>query len=226
MMVRRTKPKITGDDPKYSHTFERYRPIETDMPSDVKIPEKSAQAIEPSQQTQSPPTTPPTKQSKTLDTKPEPVKEKATPSKPKPQPSKPKVTKARARPQAKTDAAPRGDRQTTLDAAVRIDQGEAMKPLVEKGLEQRDIVMLAGRKATEQFVLSPTFVPKPEADRLPMQEGYHTSKRLDGAILDAMREEHDPLRVRSDPAMVRGQFETLFWDKLDEVIKELSKKYL
>ena len=225
-MVRRTKPKITGDDPKYSHTFERYRPIETDMPSDVKIPEKSAQAIEPSQQTQSPPTTPPTKQSKTLDTKPEPVKEKATPSKPKPQPSKPKVTKARARPQAKTDAAPRGDRQTTLDAAVRIDQGEAMKPLVEKGLEQRDIVMLAGRKATEQFVLSPTFVPKPEADMLPMQEGYHTSKRLDGAILDAMREQHDPLRVRSDPAMVRGQFETLFWDKLDEVIKELSKKYL
>lgn len=225
-MVRRTKPKITGDDPKYSHTFERYRPIETDMPSDVKIPEKSAQAIEPSQQTQSPPTTPPTKQSKTLDTKPEPAKEKATPSKPKPQPSKPKVTKARARPQAKTGAAPRGDRQTTLDAAVRIDQGEAMKPLVEKGLEQRDIVMLAGRKATEQFVLSPTFVPKPEADRLPMQEGYHTSKRLDGAILDAMREQHDPLRVRSDPAMVRGQFETLFWDKLDEVIKELSKKYL
>ena len=225
-MVRRTKPKITGDDPKYSHTFERYRPIETDMPSDVKIPEKSAQAIEPSQQTQSPPTTPPTKQSKTLDTKPEPVKEKATPSKPKPQPSKPKVTKARARPQAKTDAAPRGDRQTTLDAAVRIDQGEAMKPLVEKGLEQRDIVMLAGRKATEQFVLSPTFVPKPEADMLPMQEGYHTSKRIDGAILDAMREQHDPLRVRSDPAMVRGQFETLFWDKLDEVIKELSKKYL
>jgi len=226
MMVRRTKPKITGDDPNYSHTFERYRPIETDMPSDVKIPEKSAQAIEPSQQTQSPPTTPPTKQSKTLDIKPEPAKEKATASKPKPQPPKPKVTKARARPQAKTDATPRGDRQITLDAAVRLDQGEAMKPLVKKGLEQRDIVMLAGRKATEQFVLSPTFVPKPEADRLPMQEGYHTSKRLDGAILDAMREEHDPLRVRSDPAMVRGQFETLFWDKLDEVIKELSKKYL
>jgi len=101
-----------------------------------------------------------------------------------------------------------------------------MKPLVKKGLEQRDIVMLAGRQATEQFVLSPTFIPKPEADRLPMQEGYHTSKRLDGAILDAMREEHDPLRVRSDPAMVRGQFETLFWEKLDEVIKELNKKYL
>ncbi|KIN69900.1 hypothetical protein Z945_3792 [Sulfitobacter noctilucae] len=101
-----------------------------------------------------------------------------------------------------------------------------MKPLIKKGLEQRDIVMLAGRKATEQFVLSPTFIPKPEAHRLPMQDGYHTSKRLDGTILDAMREEHDPLRVRSDPAMVRGQFETLFWDKLDEVIEELSKKYL
>lgn len=218
-MVRRTKPKITGDDPKYSHTFERYRPVETDMPSDVKIPDKSAQAIEPSRQTQSPPTTPPVKKSKTPDTKPEPRKATATPN-------KPKASKARSEPQAKTETAPRGGRQTTLDAAVRVDQGEAMKPLIKKGLEQRDIVMLAGRKATEQFVLSPTFIPKPEADRLPMQDGYHTSKRLDGAILDAMREEHDPLRVRSDPAMVRGQFETLFWDKLDEVIEELSKKYL
>lgn len=218
-MVRRTKPKITGDDPKYSHTFERYRPVETDMPSDVKIPDKSAQAIEPSPQTQSPPTTPPVKKSKTPDTKPEPRKATAIPS-------KPKAAKARSEPQAKTATAPRGDRQTTLDAAVRVDQGDAMKPLIKKGLEQRDIVMLAGRKATEQFVLSPTFIPKPEADRLPMQDGYHTSKRLDGAILDAMREEHDPLRVRSDPAMVRGQFETLFWDKLDEVIEELSKKYL
>lgn len=218
-MVRRTKPKITGDDPKYSHTFERYRPVETDMPSDVKIPDKSAQAIEPSRQTQSPPTTPPVTKSKTPDTKPEPRKATATPS-------KPNASKARSEPQAKTTTAPRGGRQTTLDAAVRVDQGDAMKPLIKKGLEQRDIVMLAGRKATEQFVLSPTFIPKPEADRLPMQDGYHTSKRLDGAILDAMREEHDPLRVRSDPAMVRGQFETLFWDKLDEVIKELSKKYL
>ena len=218
-MVRRTKPKITGDDPKYSHTFERYRPVETDMPSDVKIPDKSAQAIEPSRQTQSPTTTPPVKKSKTPDTKPEPRKATATPS-------KPNASKARSEPQAKTTTAPRGGRQTTLDAAVRVDQGDAMKPLIKKGLEQRDIVMLAGRKATEQFVLSPTFIPKPEADRLPMQDGYHTSKRLDGAILDAMREEHDPLRVRSDPAMVRGQFETLFWDKLDEVIKELSKKYL
>lgn len=218
-MVRRTKPKITGDDPKYSHTFERYRPVETDMPSDVKIPDKSAQAIEPSRQTQSPPTTPPVKKSKTPVTKPEPRKATATPS-------KPNASKARSEPQAKTTTAPRGGRQTTLDAAVRVDQGDAMKPLIKKGLEQRDIVMLAGRKATEQFVLSPTFIPKPEADRLPMQDGYHTSKRLDGAILDAMREEHDPLRVRSDPAMVRGQFETLFWDKLDEVIKELSKKYL
>lgn len=218
-MVRRTKPKITGDDPKYSHTFERYRPVETDMPSDVKIPDKSAQAIEPSRQTQSPPTTPPVKKSKRPDTKPEPRKATAIPS-------KPKAAKAQSEPQAKTATAPRGDRQTTLDAAVRVDQGDAMKPLIKKGLEQRDIVMLAGRKATEQFVLSPTFIPKPEADRLPMQDGYHTSKRLDGAILDAMREEHDPLRVRSDPAMVRGQFETLFWDKLDEVIEELSKKYL
>ena len=100
-----------------------------------------------------------------------------------------------------------------------------MKPLVEKGLQQRDIIMLAGRRTTEQFVLSPEYIPKPDAERLPMSEGYHTSKRLDAATLDAMREKHDPLRVRSDPAMVRGQFETLFWQVLDDVIVELKQRY-
>ena len=38
MMVRRKKPQITGEDPKYAHTFERLRPVESDMPPDVKIP--------------------------------------------------------------------------------------------------------------------------------------------------------------------------------------------
>ena len=100
-----------------------------------------------------------------------------------------------------------------------------MEPLLAKGLLQKDIVTLAGRRATEQFILSPTYVPKPEGERLPMQDGYHTSKRLNGEILDAMRAEHDPLGVRSDPAMVRGQFETLFWNVLDDVIRELREKY-
>ncbi len=233
-MVRRKKPKITGADPNYSHTFERFRAVESDMPPDVKIPGVNEQSTSPSQDA-----TNPKEVAGVVEPKATAAETKTSASKPKKPVTKPKAPKAKtiaakpiaARPKQEpaeepnASNLPRGDRQITLDAAVKIDQAQAMQPLIEKGLQQRDIVMLAGRRATEKFVLSPTFVPKPDADRLPMQDGYHTSKRLDGAILDAMRDEHDPLRVRSDPAMVRGQFETLFWQMLDDVIAELTKKY-
>ncbi|MFQ1701911.1 hypothetical protein ACJ5NV_15085 [Loktanella agnita] len=228
-MVRRKKPKITGADPNYSHTFERFRAVESDMPPDVKIPGVNEQSANPSKDA-----TTTNEEAAVVEPKVS-AAETKTPApkakKPVAKPKAPKAKKIAARPKPKpaeepnASNSPRDDRQITLDAAVRIDQAHAMQPLIEKGLQQRDIVMLAGRRATEKFVLSPTFVPKPDADRLPMQDGYHTSKRLDGAILDAMRDEHDPLRVRSDPAMVRGQFETLFWEMLDDVIAELIKKY-
>ena len=224
-MVRRKKPKITGEDPKYSHTFERMRPVESDMPPDVKIPGVADEALQPDAK--------PTPKSKTAETSAttEPTaapKLKAT--KPKKPPTQPRAKSASKTaitpdPSPAPDHTPKGDRQITLDAAVKRDQAEAMKPLVEKGLQQRDIIMLAGRRTTEQFVLSPEYIPKPDAERLPMSEGYHTSKRLDAATLDAMREKHDPLRVRSDSAMVRGQFETLFWQVLDDVIVELKQRY-
>lgn len=224
-MVRRKKPQITGEDPKYAHTFERLRPVESDMPPDVKIP---GVAEDVPQTATKPSPNPPTTET------PATPKPKATPkpvaAKPKKQPAQPKAkTSPMATISTKTPpapaAAPKGDRQITLDAAVKREQAEAMKPLLEKGLQQRDIIMLAGRRTTEQFELSPEYVPKPDADRLPMSEGYHTSKRLDAATLDAMRDKHDPLRVRSDPAMVRGQFETLFWQILDDVIAELQQRY-
>ena len=224
-MVRRKKPQITGEDPKYAHTFERLRPVESDMPPDVKIPGVTKEAP----QTETIPSPNPQNTETPATPKPK-ATPKPVPTKPKKQPAQPKgKTPPRATIPPKTPptpaAAPKGDRQITLDAAVKREQAEAMKPLLEKGLQQRDIIMLAGRRTTEQFELSPTYVPKPDADRLPMSEGYHTSKRLDAATLDAMRDKHDPLRVRSDPAMVRGQFETLFWQILDDVIAELLQRY-
>jgi len=219
-MVRRKKPKITGEDPNYSHTFERLRPVESDMPPDVKIPGVdggTARAPEP------PKADAPAKKADAPTTNSKAPTPKKTPAKPRAKkPSKPAAETTSSPDPGST---PKGYRQVTLDAAVKVDHAEAIKPLLEKGLKQRDIIMLAGRRATEQFVLSPTYIPKPEGNRLPMAEGYHTSKRLDGPTLDAMRDEHDPLRVRSDPAMVRGQFETLFWSVLDDVIAELLQRY-
>lgn len=224
-MVRRKKPKITGEDPNYSHTFERMRPVESDMPPDVKIPGVAEKPTETDQQPSPKPTA-----TKTAATTKPPASPRPSATKPQRAPAKPKAKKAQKpaispKPAPPPATASKGDRQITLDAAVKREQAEAMRPLIEKGLQQRDIIMLAGRRTTEQFVLSPKYVPKPDAERLPMSEGYHTSKRLDAATLDAMREKHDPLRVRSDPAMVRGQFETLFWQVLDDVIAELQQRY-
>lgn len=212
-MARRKKPQIKGTDPSYDHSFERFRPIPNDMPPDVVVPGVEA----PSPKTES-------KATATL--QPAKVEPEQGPAKPKAQ-TRPK-SPARKKPKPVADnsqSTDEGDRQTTLDAAVKVSQAKQMAVLEEKGLRMKDIVTLAGRRATERFVISPEFIPKSEAERLPMKQGYHTSKRLPGSILDAMREKQDPLGISSDPAMVRGQFELLFWSCLDDVIKELKAKY-
>lgn len=204
-MARRKKPQIKGTDPSYDHSFERFRPIPNDMPPDVIVPgvKNNANTVDPQPSEKQPA---PVK-------KPAPKKATKQASPPPPTPHQPTAEPAVS------------ERQTTLDAAVKVEQAKRMATFEEKGLKMKDIVTLAGRRATERFTLSSTFVPKPEAERLPMKQGYHTSKRLDGKVLDAMRKEQDPLGISSDPAMVRGQFELLFWACLDEVIKELKAKY-
>ena len=116
-------------------------------------------------------------------------------------------------------------RELTLIAAVKMDQHAQLEALETKGLPQKDVMALAGRRAIKRFDPKPEFVEKPEADRRPMREGYKSTKRVDVALLKKLRDKQDPLRVSSDAAMVRGQFETLFWSCLDEVINELNSKY-
>ncbi len=106
-----------------------------------------------------------------------------------------------------------------------MDQHTKLEALETKGLPQKDVIVLAGRRAIERFDPKPEFVEKPEADRRPMREGYKSTKRVDAVLLEKLRDKHDPLRVSSDAAMVRGQFEILFWSCLDEVIDELNSKY-
>ncbi|WP_439144228.1 hypothetical protein [Planktotalea sp.] len=231
-MARRKKPQIKGTDPSYDHSFERFRPVPNDMPADVVVPGVAAErAVVETPKPQPMPASVTTE--KTTTSAPEPKKAarvkpntsgRQTPSKAKTPAVQKQITEADVS-RGSDDPLGTGERQTTLDAAVKVTQAKQMAVLEEKGLKMKDIVTLAGRRATERFVLSPDFIPKPEAERLPMKQGYHTSKRLPGPILDAMRKERDPLGISSDPAMVRGQFELLFWSCLDEVIKELKAKY-
>ena len=58
-----------------------------------------------------------------------------------------------------------------------------------------------------------------------MRQGYKSTKRISAAMLDQLRKEQDPLGLSSDGAMMRGQFEPLFWSCLDAVIEELNSKY-
>ncbi|MGB1216206.1 MAG: hypothetical protein ACPG4X_22820, partial [Pikeienuella sp.] len=71
----------------------------------------------------------------------------------------------------------------------------------------------------------PKYVPTEKTDRLPTDLSFRTMKTLSASTLDALRDEVDPLRLRSDAAVIQGQLEPIFWAELDAVIKELGKKY-
>lgn len=225
-MARRKKPQIKGTDPSYDHSFERFRPIPNDMPPDVIVPGVTSQTTPDKSQKEptAPIATPTRAEVKRTPKKPVRVQTNTEAS------QREKRSKERSQPVTSKVPAPKAEpevneRQTTLDAAVTVEQAKKMAALESKGLKMKDIVILAGRRATERFELSSKFVPKQQAERLPMKQGYHTSKRLSGNILDAMRKEQDPLGISSDPAMARGQFELLFWSCLDEVIEELRAKF-
>lgn len=240
-MGRRQRPEVKGSDPAYSHTFLANRPkrLPNGMPPGVRIPgyndgteqadppvEAEAPRPEPSPDPAgSGPAVKPAKPA----SDPEPKVEAKAPQ-PTAKPSKaPKVKRsipATVQPKndAADDAAPGPKRKVSLKVSMTTAHVEAMQPLVEGGLEQRDVLALAGRRTVKRFEPTPDFVPAPEGDRVPMTVAYSTTKYVSAHMLDAMRDEHDPLRLKSDAAMVRGQFETLFWSVLEEVIEELGQQ--
>lgn len=212
-MARRKKPNIGGKDPAYSHTFEKLKPLPTNMPDDVVIPgvdrePETSQTTEPvAKATKKPATVKERKAVKPLETEPE-TKDQAE------------------RPKTKlTSKANTEKRRVDLAAAIKVSQLKAMEPLIERGIEQKDIIALAGKRTTTQFEPKPKFQPVPEADRAPMREAFRTTKPIPTPIIEKLRKENDPLGVKSDGAMLRGQFEPLFWAMLDQVIEELREQY-
>ena len=197
-MARRKKPNITANDPAYSHQFKQYRPVKSNMPDDVIIPGIAAPT---------PPQSKPevTNQSETS------ITQEDFPQVAVEENDDPKITE---------------NRRLNMDLAITEEHVKAMQPLIAKGISKRDILALAGQRTNSDYKPSDTFIPLPKGNRLPLREGYRTTKMFPSHIVDALREKHDPLRVRSDAAMLRGQYESLFWKNLDGVIIELKKKYL
>ena len=112
-MARRKKPQIKGTDPSYDHSFERFRAIPNDLPSDVVVPgvEKAAPTPKPAKPIAAP-------KPKRVDP------QKAKPSASKARKVVPPVPVSAEIPNDSSNGA--GDRQTTLDAAVKVKQAEQM----------------------------------------------------------------------------------------------------
>ena len=205
-MPRKKRTTLAGTDPEYTTDFSQ--PLPTNK---VATPEPQDAAPEPA--------TP-----KPVVEKPKQPAAKKTTTKPKPSP---KITtppkKPTPKPVAKSD--PSEKREIAVAAAVKVDQDAKLRALEAKGISPKDAITIAGRRAVDRFEPKPEFIPKAEAERMPMREGYKSTKRVSAAMLDALRDEHDPLRLSSDGAMLRGQFEPLFWTVLDEVIGELTERF-
>ena len=201
-MPRKKRTALAGTDPEYTTDFSQ--PLPTNK---VATPEPQDAAPAPAKP-------------KPVVEKPKQPAAKKTTTQPKPTP---KTTTPPKKPVAKS--APSEKREIAVAAAVKVDQDAKLRALEAKGISPKDAITLAGRRAVDRFEPKAEFIPKAEAERMPMRDGYKSTKRVSAAMLDALRDEHDPLRLSSDGAMLRGQFEPLFWTVLDEVIGELTERF-
>ncbi|MEM9212197.1 MAG: hypothetical protein AAGA63_11995 [Pseudomonadota bacterium] len=205
-MPRKKRTTLAGTDPEYTTDFSQPLPtnkIATPEPQDaVPAPANPKPLVEKTKQ---------------------PAPKKTT-TKPKPSP-KPAMEPKKPKPKPVAKSDPSEKREIAVAAAVKVDQDAKLRALETKGISPKDVITIAGRRAVDRFEPKPEFIPKAEAERMPMREGYKSTKRVSAAMLDALRNEHDPLRLSSDGAMLRGQFEPLFWTVLDEVIGELTERF-
>lgn len=201
-MPRKQRTKIEGSDPNYHSDLPR-KPIAEATP-----------AIKPASEAVPPKEAPKSR------SKPQPAPQPRASVAKAPAVERPKVEAKPTRPPAPSSAT----REIHLTAAVKREHGDVIEKLAAKGIDPKVPVRLAGRKAVQLFEPKREFIEKPEADRLPLREGYQTTKRVDAELIDHLRSENDPYGLSSDTAMLRGQFEPLFWKCLDEVLAELSSK--
>jgi hypothetical protein len=194
-MARKKITSLVGNDPEYSKEF-------TDTPS---APVQTPKAETPVQ--------------------PIPLAKESPKPKPRARQKKPaKVPSPKVIPEPASKAKPK-TRAVHVRAAPKSDHKPGLDALQKAGLPSSDVVRLAGKRAIAKFELKSNYVAPQEADRLPSDMSFRTMKTLDGKTLDALRDQADPLRLRSDASVIQGQLEPIFWEELDAVISELRKKY-
>ncbi|WP_299615615.1 hypothetical protein [uncultured Tateyamaria sp.] len=207
-MARKKITSLLGDDPVYSKQFGD-KPRQSD-PTPKPEPVKA----------EKPAATPSAAPKLESETKPPATKPAATPKAP---PSQ-KAPEKKPAPKPKTPKKP-ATRAVHVRAAPKKDHGPGLDALAAAGLPASDVVRLAGKRAINKFELKPKYVAPDEAERLPSNMSFRTMKTLDAQVLDKLRDQADPLRLRSDAAVIQGQLEPVFWSELTSLIKELRKKY-
>ena len=207
-MARKKITSLLGDDPVYSKQF-----------GDKPKPAEPAPNPEPVQETK--PATEPTSEPKPV------AEEQAQPSKPSAKAADPaQKTTAKKKPEPKPKAPKTPEtRAVHVRAAPKKDHGPGLDALEAAGLPASDVVRLAGKRAIDKFELKPKYVAPDDAERLPSNMSFRTMKTLDAQVLDKLRDQADPLRLRSDAAVIQGQLEPVFWSELTSLIQELRKQY-
>lgn len=210
-MARKQRPKISGADENYQSSIVSSRDLKILPTTRLPVPEEAKKDAPP-----------PEPLPIAAETKPAPAVKKPA-EKPA---SKRKTTSTRtSAKKMPTEGDAAETRSVNLFVTPRLDHAPKLDALEAKGLPRRDMIALAGRRATQSFVPEPKFVAPAEVDRMPARGGHKNSKMVEADLLDRLREKHDPLRIHSDFAMIRGQYELLFWSCLDDVIEELNEKY-
>lgn len=95
--------------------------------------------------------------------------------------------------------------------------------LSKKGIEAKDVARIAGRRANSIFAPSSRYAAPKDVKRLSSKYRYTTTKNVETAILNELHKSADPLNLKSDASMLQGQYEKIFWEKLEEVIQELKE---
>jgi hypothetical protein len=231
-MARRKRATVQGNDPAYRSDFTArgFQPLPTvgtreTQTDEAANPQDTPVAVMPARDL-----TPAKEETVPAELKTEgqggPAGKPETEAKPKLAPKKASgKTVAKAPAKAPTPLPDARKRQVPLVASAKVEQHERLVALELKGIAVADAMALAGRRAVKRFDPVQELVPRQEAERMPTRQSYRSTKRLNAALLDALRAEHDPLGLKSDSAMVIGQFEPLFWSCLDEVIEELNSRF-
>lgn len=220
---RRKKPQIKRPNVDRSQGFGgQYEAEPTPAPEPTDSEKKSKPEAKAPEETKAMET--PQSGSTTSDTAAEPPQppQKPVADKPAPQATRSASTK---RPRRRTDnKEPKPMKKVALTAYPKEDHRAALEAVQSDAVSIMDMVKLAGRRALAQFEPKAEFKAAPDVERMGSTHRYTTTKHVNQPVLEKLHESMNPLGLKSDNEMLRGQFEPLFWSELDSIIEDVKKR--